>query len=89
MSGRRAAFEALKGHSYRTLLGAHALARRDDGAYVFVEVQFAWNAWKDAHERCAQLARQHVSHPDDPDNSVWQSAYSHVAGEIADAIAKD
>jgi hypothetical protein len=37
-------------------------------------------------ERCAAEAVRHTTHPDDPDNEVWQSAYNHVANEIADAI---
>lgn len=40
----------------------------------------------EALEEAAKEAVRHTTHPDDPTNEVWQSAYNHVATEIAAAI---
>lgn len=37
-------------------------------------------------ERAAVEALKHTTHPDDPNNEVWQCAYNHVANECASAI---
>lgn len=39
-------------------------------------------------ERCARVAMEQTTHPEDPNNEVWQCAYNHVANQIADAIRK-
>lgn len=57
-------------------LAGHYLIQRDEARQALAEER----------ERCAQVALAQTTHPDDPSNEVWQSAYNHVATQIAAAI---
>ena len=59
---------------------------RDDYVTVKKAQDYARAAVLAERERCARVALLHTTHPDDPANEVWQSAYNHVANEIAAAI---
>ena len=51
---QREAFEVAMGETFKALLGANALATRDDGFYVFTEVALSFSTWKAALLRAQQ-----------------------------------